>query len=324
MAKLFGEIKKFNPYHDKRGRFSSANGAASFTYKPGKGKEYDNAIEREKQRSNENFDPFEVLTTPQWFYDKPAPKKGPMSPGLNEDGSPKGQVKGKDIKNSIEMPDGTPHYRSGNAKGTTDVVAETQGYKEKPTVLSREEFEKAATRTGIIAYRTVSEGEDVVSGEFLDEKQMAEKLMYAEPNDFALNGSGVMAYGGGVYLAANKLNETTEGKMPDGSQARIDSVAYARSANPAVMTMTLSPTAKIGDFWEVRKLMSDEPEEVAEKFNYDVGAYAAARGFDGLRIKSGGCDCDYLTIMNRSALIICDEIEDEDGDRWKDVGEGLF
>lgn len=41
---------KFNPYHDGRGRFASANGAMSFTYAPGKSKAHDNAIERERQR----------------------------------------------------------------------------------------------------------------------------------------------------------------------------------------------------------------------------------------------------------------------------------
>lgn len=45
------EIEKFNPYHGRDGRFSSANSAASFTYKPGQGKMYDNAIARERART---------------------------------------------------------------------------------------------------------------------------------------------------------------------------------------------------------------------------------------------------------------------------------
>lgn len=45
------EIEKFNPYHDSRGRFATAGGAASFTYKPGQGAMYDNAIAREKERT---------------------------------------------------------------------------------------------------------------------------------------------------------------------------------------------------------------------------------------------------------------------------------
>jgi len=51
VAKTFDEILKFNPYHDARGRFSTANGAHSFTYAPGKSKAHDLAIEREKQRT---------------------------------------------------------------------------------------------------------------------------------------------------------------------------------------------------------------------------------------------------------------------------------
>ena len=44
------EVAKFNPYHDGKGRFSNADGAATFTYAPGKSKAHDNAIAREKER----------------------------------------------------------------------------------------------------------------------------------------------------------------------------------------------------------------------------------------------------------------------------------
>lgn len=50
VAKSFSEILKFNPYHDSKGRFASANGYASFTYAPGKSKAHDLAIAREKER----------------------------------------------------------------------------------------------------------------------------------------------------------------------------------------------------------------------------------------------------------------------------------
>ena len=51
VAKTFDEIleiKKFNPYHDARGRFASANGATSFTFAPGKSKAHDAVIRRER------------------------------------------------------------------------------------------------------------------------------------------------------------------------------------------------------------------------------------------------------------------------------------
>jgi hypothetical protein len=49
---LYDEIRKFNPYHGPDGRFTGPGGAASFTYKPGQGRMYDLAIEREKKRTS--------------------------------------------------------------------------------------------------------------------------------------------------------------------------------------------------------------------------------------------------------------------------------
>lgn len=44
-AQTFVEaVEKFNPYHDKRGRFASGGNAASFTYSPGKSRAHDLAI----------------------------------------------------------------------------------------------------------------------------------------------------------------------------------------------------------------------------------------------------------------------------------------
>lgn len=44
------EVEKFNPYHDARGRFATADSYTSFTYAPGKSKAHDLAIQREKER----------------------------------------------------------------------------------------------------------------------------------------------------------------------------------------------------------------------------------------------------------------------------------
>lgn len=53
------EVEKFNPYHDSKGRFASANGATSFTYAPGRSKAHDNAIARakeaEERRANRTY-----------------------------------------------------------------------------------------------------------------------------------------------------------------------------------------------------------------------------------------------------------------------------
>ena len=46
------EVEKFNPYHDARGRFTSAGGGGKFYATPGKSKAHDNAIDREKIKDN--------------------------------------------------------------------------------------------------------------------------------------------------------------------------------------------------------------------------------------------------------------------------------
>lgn len=43
-------MAKFNPYHDRLGRFTTADGYATFTYAPGKSKAHDLAIQRQQQR----------------------------------------------------------------------------------------------------------------------------------------------------------------------------------------------------------------------------------------------------------------------------------
>lgn len=47
-ATTFADILKFNPYHDSKGRFASADAATSFTYAPGKSTAHDAAIQRAK------------------------------------------------------------------------------------------------------------------------------------------------------------------------------------------------------------------------------------------------------------------------------------
>ena len=49
------EVSKFNPYHDRLGRFTTAGGASSMTFKPGASRAHDNAIERERIKQNHYY-----------------------------------------------------------------------------------------------------------------------------------------------------------------------------------------------------------------------------------------------------------------------------
>ena len=308
----FEDIKKFNPYHDSKGRFSTAGGATSFTIRtkdPAKQSWAEAGIEREKVRTgfkDKTDGEKEQSGKPET---QPNPKK---SSRLNEKGDPKRYVSGKDISKDFEY-NPNARYRNGGEKSICDQVAEAQGFKERPTVVSKEEFDDAVKRSGVIAYRTLNSGTDVVTGDYTSEDQFAEKLMYGHPRQFALNGSGGRAYGGGIYMASP--SNPTPGVIPDGSRARDDSTSYGLTSKPAVVTMTLSPNARIGDFNDVYTQFQKDLN-IFRKYNADVGAYAAALGYDGLRAKNCGWSSDYLTIFNRTALIVYDGIEDKWGEKY--------
>ena len=77
------EVEKFNPYHDAKGRFATAQGYTSFTYAPGKSKAHDNAIAREKERQAaaansgtciDGVDISDKLPEPRKTYDGDLPK----------------------------------------------------------------------------------------------------------------------------------------------------------------------------------------------------------------------------------------------------------
>lgn len=61
------EVNKFNPYHDAKGRFASADSATLFTYAPGKSKAHDIAIQREKERHAADSSETKKLDKPIMF-----------------------------------------------------------------------------------------------------------------------------------------------------------------------------------------------------------------------------------------------------------------
>lgn len=77
IGKSFDEILKFNPYHDSRGRFASANSATSFTWRPGASMMHDKAIAGEKDRTHRSDfrDKIKGLIVTSYTYD---PKETPQ------------------------------------------------------------------------------------------------------------------------------------------------------------------------------------------------------------------------------------------------------
>ena len=77
IGKSFDEVLKFNPYHDGKGRFASANSATSFTWRPGASKMHDKAIAGEKDRTHRSDfrDKIKGLIVTSYTYD---PKEMPQ------------------------------------------------------------------------------------------------------------------------------------------------------------------------------------------------------------------------------------------------------
>lgn len=206
---------------------------------------------------------------------------------------------GKDIS-------GTVHVKSGSGSNSAiNQVADAQGFRGKPKVVSKKEFDSACKQTGIVMYRTVNHGTDVVTGKQVQSKHFADLTMKGDGSSFSLNGSGGQIYGGGMYATMSK---GTPGTIPNGKRALGESQAYGRSG-ATTMSMTLDPTAKIGDFSALRREFANEPYSTQQKFGNDIGAYACAKGYDGLRAKNAGYSCDYVTVFNRTKLIICEDTQ---------------
>ena len=252
---------------------------------------------------------------PQQTQQKPAPQKQtkqpqqPQKPSQKPAQQPQQQpqkkpasdrqpVDGKDISKTFKY--------DPRANGSAlDQVAEQQGFKGKPQVIKdSKEFSAAVKASGFMAYRTVNGGTDVVTGKHKSSQQFADDIKNSDK--FSHNGTGGKVYGGGMYIAATP--NPVKGKAPGRSEtnaAKSDSKCYGGSTS-TTMGMTLHPSAKVGDYSQMRSEFSRMPSTQRAKYGNDVGAYAASKGYDALRAVNAGWNCDYITVYNRSKLVVFD------------------
>lgn len=334
VAKTFEEVLKFNPFHDAAGHFSSAQGMRTYSANP-KTVAGQKAIERSfanhswqlnvhRESKGENIGQNYRWIQTGKFPGAPAAqtgqfegneKKVPPKPVKQADtvkptGGSTEIVNGKDISQKFKY-DPDAKYASGNTKEAISQVAEQQGYFGKPQIMATKDFENAVKESGVIGFRTVHDGIDIVSGNDVTGKDFTKMLMDGDASEVSLNGSGGRVFGGGIYMAT--APNPKPGKTPpakDAQSASEDSHEYGGSKGKnGTMRITLDPSAKIGDFDEIRNDFRNQPSSVKAKFVdrdgvWDVGAYAAAKGYDGVRAEGGGWMCDYTMVYNRTKLII--------------------
>lgn len=248
------------------------------------------APQKPKQQKPKQKKP--AQTQPQGQAQKPAATTSSHTP-----------VKGKDLTGSFA-------YDPKSKDSAVQQAAQAQGFTGKGKVVSQAEFDAAVQASGVIAFRTVNDGQDVKTGKRVKAAAFADNILHGDAGKFSLNGSGGQAYGGGMYMAGtSKPKKGTSPSSNAVTNAVRDSHCYGNAGNAATISVTLDPGAKIGNYNTVRAAFSKLPRSERVKYDYDVGAYAAAKGYDALRSTNAGWGCDYYMVYNRTKLIFLDQVD---------------
>lgn len=341
------EVDKFNPFHDARGRFASANSFSTYSANP-KSKAGAMAISRSYggghtrtlnvHRESKGED---IGQNYRWLQTGQKPRipasrtsgsvqsrarYGPGHPSNQTASKPKQtrttkpkQQNQTQQQNSSSKPSShkmatgkdiskTFKYDPKKGGSALDQVAELQGYKGKGRVVKDiNEFKAAIKASGKVMYRTVTDGRDVTTGKRKSATQYIDDIKNSD--NFSHNGTGGKVYGYGMYTASN--SNAQKGKMPSKNSqynAANDSILYGNGPQSSkTVAMTLDPSAKIADYNTIYSDFLKLSQTERRKFG-DVGAYAASKGYDALNTTTYGCD--YTVVYNRSKLIFFDQTFD--------------
>lgn len=242
------------------------------------------------------------VVSPQWMEAAPSAAGGAS-----------GVVQGTDL---LE----TWHRRADQFDFEIEDVINAQGFDGLPRVVSADEFDAAV--------RAANGGEGIIM-----------QRIYSAPDQSALNSyrdslyggnwyvdcsKGGSAHGQGMYTVSEKGFEVTsaiEGQMRHYQQL------YERNGFGSlyyVETMTLDPSANIttksklcgeyarmlesqgrGDYSDLLYTLADnEGKRYIGEDVLDLGAYAAARGYDAYSLRDPDSGATYTVVLNRTKLII--------------------
>lgn len=176
--------------------------------------------------------------------------------------------------------------------GIVDVM-HAQGFDGLPKLVGKDEFEKAVQQSKFVAQRTYSaKSEDVLKG-YRDKLYNGE--WYVDCSD------GGSIYGQGMYCASDYKGKLSSGidkemkyyqKMHE--KTRGNNIHYTE-------TFTLDPSAKIADYYELDEVY-EKSKKLQKKFD-DIGTYAAALGYDAIKVDGRGRSGSYTVVLNRTKVI---------------------
>ena len=212
-------------------------------------------------------------------------------------------VNGQDLSGKFQFNKNSTDY-------AIEQVIKTQGFDGKPTLTSdKAAFASACQASNFIAKRGVGASNQ----QTLDAYDQALKT-----GDFYVKCSGGSVHGYGMYAASVSANGS---RAASGIRdAESTAQAYCRGNNSQkIYTMTLDKSAKVGTESQLKRQMANDTafqkacssSGMNSRYTYDVGVYAAYKGYDAYiagrgRYSSDGAASDYTVILNRSKVIIYD------------------
>lgn len=212
-------------------------------------------------------------------------------------------VDGKDVRYRVNA-------SNMNAPQAMDMVARMQGFKGQGRVVkNRTEFQDAVKKSGIVMYRTVGDGTDVVTGKQTKAQKFIDYLKKGSEDQLSLNGFGASAYGQGAYTASTKARPGTIPSRKDQERTAIQSIRYKPTGTGKTIAMTLDPSAKVADYDTIYTEFKNLSSREKRKYGYDEGVYAAAKGYDAMTKRVYG-NTNYTMVYNRTKLVFFDETYD--------------
>ena len=213
-------------------------------------------------------------------------------------------VNGKDLSGKFQ-------FQSNSQDYAIEQVIKAQGFDGKPTLTSdKAAFAQACQASNFIAKRGVGASNQ----QTLNAYDQALKT-----GDFYVKCSGGSVHGYGMYAASVAANGKNARSGLQHAESTAQSYATWGKNVSKVYTMTLDKSAKVGTESNLKRQMARDTEfqkacnnsGMNSRYTYDVGVYAAYKGYDAYvagrgRYSSDGSSSDYTVILNRSKVIIFD------------------
>jgi len=256
--------------------------------------------QQQAQQQQQNQQPQQQKPQPQ--QQKPQVQSQNPSAGVSS-GKAANAVNGQDLSGKFQF------SRSSNDYAIEQVI-KAQGFDGKPTLTSdKAAFSQACQASNFIAKRGVGAS---------NQQTLNAYDQNLKTGEFYVKCSGGSVHGYGMYAAsvAVKGSRASSGINDAESTAK----AYCRGNNAQkIYTMTLDKSAKVGTETQLKRQMARDTEfqkacnnsGMNSRYTYDVGVYAAYKGYDAYiagrgRYSSDGSSSDYTVILNRSKVIIYD------------------